>query len=147
MAFIGLDFAYGKTVLAISGAYGGVHAAHHKEDTKKNPALRQTGPDHWFCFLSPMYLAPGWGYCQCRQPNLLPILGATEHVRRLGVLDYIFVTPSNHRGITPKTPVISTKITAAYLSVGPVWYLRGRGEDEPCRYGITHQLGVWETGG
>ena len=68
----------------------------------------------------------------------------TEHVRRLGVLDYIFVTPESSRASCQEPSYIDKN----YGGVFVLWdRLFGTFEDEraeePCRYGITHQLASW----
>ena len=69
----------------------------------------------------------------------------TEHVRRIGWLEWLLVSPSNHRVHHAKNP---RYIDKNYGGVFIVWdRLFGTFEpesvDEPCRYGITRQLNSW----
>ena len=68
----------------------------------------------------------------------------TQHVKRLGILDYILVTPSNHRVHHAKNPHTSTRTTAVFLLFGIVCLAPfcEREEEKPV-YGITHGLRSW----
>jgi sterol desaturase/sphingolipid hydroxylase (fatty acid hydroxylase superfamily) len=126
------------------------HAAHHQsEEYNLSTALRQTGTDYiGFVFYLPMYLVgtPIEVIISVGSLNLVYQFWVhTEHVRRLGVLDYIFVTPSNHRVHHAKNP---SYIDKNYGGVFVLWdrlfgTFEDEREDEPCRYGITHQLASW----
>ena len=141
----------GNTVLGISGASRGrLTPAHHQsEEYNLSTALRQTGTDYiGFVFSLPMYLAgtPVEVIVSNGSLNLVYQFWVhTEHVRRLGLLDYIFVTPSNHRVHHAKNP---SYIDKNYGGVFVLWdrafgTFEDEREDEPCRYGITHQLASW----
>jgi alkylglycerol monooxygenase len=152
LAFIGYDFCYywkhrfGHQWRIMWAS----HAAHHQsEEYNLSTALRQTGTDYiGFVFYLPMYLVgtPVEVIVSVGSLNLVYQFWVhTEHVRRLGVLDYIFVTPSNHRVHHAKNP---SYIDKNYGGVFVLWdRLFGTFEDEraeePCRYGITHQLASW----
>ena len=75
---------------------------HHGEEYNLSTALRQTGTDFllkWI-FYTPMLLLgiPVEIFVTVAALNLIYQFWVhTEHIRRLGILDYIFVTPSNHR--------------------------------------------------
>ena len=126
------------------------HAAHHQsEEYNLSTALRQTGTDYiGFVFYLPMYIAgtPVEVMVSVGSLNLVYQFWVhTEHVRRLGFLDYILVTPSNHRVHHAKNP---SYIDKNYGGVFVVWdrlfgTFEEEREDEPCRYGITHQLASW----
>ena len=126
------------------------HAAHHQsEEYNLSTALRQTGTDYiGFVFYLPMYLmgTPIEVIVSVGSLNLVYQFWVhTEHVRRLGFLDYILVTPSNHRVHHAKNPGYIDK---NYGGVFVLWdrmfgTFADECEDEPCRYGITHQLASW----
>ena len=75
---------------------------HHGEEFNLSTALRQTGTDFLFkwIFYTPMLLLgiPVEIFVTVAALNLIYQFWVhTEHIGRLGVLDYILVTPSNHR--------------------------------------------------
>ena len=126
------------------------HVAHHQsEEFNLSTALRQTSTDYiGFLFYLPMYLVgtPVEVMVSVGSLNLVYQFWVhTEHVRRLGWLDFILVTPSNHR--------VHHSINADYLdkNYGGVFIIWDRlfgtfaveSEADPCRYGITKQLGSW----
>ncbi len=123
------------------------HAAHHQsEEYNLSTALRQTStgflggifyaPLYLIGFPTPMLIAVG-------SLNLIYQFWVhTEHVRRLGIVDRILVTPSNHRVHHAKNPCY---IDRNYGGVFVIWdRLFGTFEDErenePCVYGVTEQL-------
>ena len=81
----------------------GTHVVHHHgEEFNLSTALRQTGTDFLFkwIFYTPMLLLgiPVEIFVTVAALNLIYQFWVhTEHIKRLGILDYIFVTPSNHR--------------------------------------------------
>ena len=75
---------------------------HHGEEYNLSTALRQTGTDFLFkwIFYTPMLLLgiPVEIFVTVAALNLIYQFWVhSEHIKRLGILDYIFVTPSNHR--------------------------------------------------
>ena len=152
LAFIGYDFCYywkhrfGHQWRLMWAS----HAAHHQsEEYNLSTALRQTGTDYiGFVFYLPMYLmgTPIEVIVSVGSLNLVYQFWVhTEHVRRLGFLDYILVAPSNHRVHHAKNP---SYIDKNYGGVFVLWdrmfgTFADECEDEPCRYGITHQLASW----
>ena len=75
---------------------------HHGEEFNLSTALRQTGTDFLFkwIFYTPMLLLgiPVEIFVTVAALNLIYQFWVhTEHIGRLGVLEYILVTPSNHR--------------------------------------------------
>ena len=152
LAFVGYDLCY-----YWKHRYGhqwrlmwASHAAHHQsEEYNLSTALRQTGTDYiGFVFYLPMYLAgtPVEVMVSVGSLNLVYQFWVhTEHVRRLGILDYILVTPSNHRVHHAKNP---SYIDKNYGGVFVLWdrmfgTFEDEREDEPCRYGITRPLASW----
>lgn len=75
---------------------------HHGEEFNLSTALRQTGTDFLFkwIFYCPLLLlgVPPEIFVTVAALNLIYQFWVhTEHIDRLGILDYILVTPSNHR--------------------------------------------------
>jgi hypothetical protein len=126
------------------------HIAHHQsEEFNLSTALRQTGTDYiGFVFYIPLYLAglPAAAVVTVGSLNLIYQFWVhTEHIRRLGPLEWIFVTPSNHRVHHARNPEY---IDRNYGGVFIVWdRLFGTFQDEradvPCIYGITTGLKSW----
>jgi alkylglycerol monooxygenase len=126
------------------------HIAHHQsEEFNLSTALRQTGTDYiGFVFYIPLYLAgvPAAAVITVGSLNLIYQFWVhTEHIRRLGPLEWIFVTPSNHRVHHARNPEY---IDRNYGGVFILWdRLFGTFQDEradvPCIYGITTGLKSW----
>lgn len=123
------------------------HVAHHQsEEFNLSTALRQTSTGYLGAiFYLPLYVIgfPAEMLIAVGSLNLIYQFWVhTEHVRRLGVFEYILVTPSNHRVHHAKNPCY---IDRNYGGVFILWdRLFGTFEDErpdePCVYGITEQL-------
>ncbi len=123
------------------------HVAHHQsEEFNLSTALRQTSTGYLNAiFYVPLYLIgfPAEMLIAVGSLNLIYQFWVhTEHVRRIGFLEYILVTPSNHRVHHAKNPCY---IDRNYGGVFILWdRLFGTFEDErenePCVYGITEQL-------
>ena len=126
------------------------HIAHHQsEEFNLSTALRQTGTDYiGFVFYIPLYLAgvPAAAVITVGSLNLIYQFWVhTEHIRRLGPLEWIFVTPSNHRVHHARNPEY---IDRNYGGVFILWdRMFGTFKDEradmPCVYGITTGLKSW----
>jgi alkylglycerol monooxygenase len=126
------------------------HIAHHQsEEFNLSTALRQTGTDYiGFVFYIPLYLAgmPASAVVTVGSLNLIYQFWVhTEHIRRLGPLEWVFVTPSNHRVHHARNPEYIDK---NYGGVFILWdRLFGTFKDEradlPCVYGITTGLKSW----
>ena len=90
---------------------------HHGEEFNLSTALRQTGTDFIFkwVFYTPMLFlgVPPEIFVTVAALNLIYQFWVhTEHIDRLGFLDYIFVTPSTKPATSlPKSPSISSKVT------------------------------------
>jgi sterol desaturase/sphingolipid hydroxylase (fatty acid hydroxylase superfamily) len=125
------------------------HVAHHQsEEFNLSTALRQTSTGSTFMFYLPLYLLgfPTEVVVTVGSLNLIYQFWVhTEHVPELGPLEWFLVTPSNHRVHHARNPCY---IDRNYGGVFIVWdrlfgtYTRER-PDEPCVYGITHQLASW----
>jgi sterol desaturase/sphingolipid hydroxylase (fatty acid hydroxylase superfamily) len=126
------------------------HAAHHQsEEFNLSTALRQTGTDYiGFVFYIPLFLAgiPAAAVITVGSLNLIYQFWVhTEHIRRVGPLEWILVTPSNHRVHHARNPEYLDK---NYGGVFILWdRLFGTFKDEradtPCVYGITNGLNSW----
>ncbi|MBT3531877.1 MAG: sterol desaturase family protein [Gammaproteobacteria bacterium] len=82
--------------------FWGSHVAHHQsEDYNLSTALRQTSIDFYgFLFYLPFFFLgfPAEILFSVVSLNLIYQFWVhTEHIHRLGILEWIFVTPSNHR--------------------------------------------------
>lgn len=127
------------------------HVAHHQsEEFNLSTALRQTGTDYiGFVFYLPLFLAglPAEVVITVGSLNLIYQFWVhTEHIRRLGPMEWIFVTPSNHRVHHAKNPEY---IDRNYGGVFIVWdrlfgTFKTESDDNPCYYGITHALRSWD---
>jgi alkylglycerol monooxygenase len=125
------------------------HVAHHQsEEFNLSTALRQTSTGNTFLFYVPLYLLgfPTEMIVTVSALNLIYQFWVhTEHVPALGMVEWLFVTPSNHRVHHAKNPCY---IDRNYGGVFIVWdrlfgtYQPERA-DHPCSYGITHQLASW----
>lgn len=126
------------------------HAAHHQsEEYNLSTALRQTGTDYiGFIFYLPLYLAgiPVEVVITVGSLNLIYQFWVhTEHVRTLGPLEWIMITPSNHRVHHARNP---DYIDKNYGGVFIIWdrlfgTFAAEREDQPCIYGITQGLKSW----
>lgn len=126
------------------------HVAHHQsEEFNLSTALRQTSTGYLgFVFYIPLYVLgfPPYVIITVGSLNLIYQFWVhTEHIRTLGPLEWIFVTPSNHRVHHAKNPEY---LDRNYGGVFILWdRLFGTFEPEdaarPCVYGITHQLASW----
>ncbi|MFN3238886.1 MAG: sterol desaturase family protein [Pseudomonadales bacterium] len=126
------------------------HAAHHQsEEYNLSTALRQTGTDYiGFVFYLPLYLAglPVEVVVTVGSLNLIYQFWVhTEHVRTLGPLEWIMITPSNHRVHHARNP---DYIDRNYGGVFIIWdRLFGTFQPElaeqRCVYGITKGLKSW----
>jgi sterol desaturase/sphingolipid hydroxylase (fatty acid hydroxylase superfamily) len=123
------------------------HVAHHQsEEFNLSTALRQTGTDYiGFVFYLPVYLVgiPAKAVITVGSLNLIYQFWVhTEHIRRLGPLEWILVTPSNHRVHHARNAEYLDK---NYGGVFILWdRIFGTFKDErvevPCVYGITTGL-------
>ena len=126
------------------------HIAHHQsEEFNLSTALRQTGTDYiGFVFYLPLYLVgiPASAIITVGSLNLIYQFWVhTEHIRRLGPLEWVLVTPSNHRVHHARNERYLDK---NYGGVFILWdRLFGTYQDElaeeRCVYGITTGLKSW----
>jgi alkylglycerol monooxygenase len=126
------------------------HIAHHQsEEFNLSTALRQTGTDYiGFVFYIPLFLIgiPAPVIVTVGSLNLIYQFWVhTEHIRRVGPLEWIFVTPSNHRVHHARNPEYLDK---NYGGVFILWdrafgTFQDERKDLPCEYGITTGLNSW----
>lgn len=125
------------------------HVAHHQsEEFNLSTALRQTSTGTTFIFYVPLYLLgfPAEVVITVGALNLIYQFWVhTEHVPHLGPLEWLFVTPSNHRVHHARNPCYVDK---NYGGVFIVWdrlfgTFTPERPEEPCVYGITHRLASW----
>jgi sterol desaturase/sphingolipid hydroxylase (fatty acid hydroxylase superfamily) len=126
------------------------HIAHHQsEEFNLSTALRQSGTDYiGFLFYLPLYLAglPASAIITVGSLNLIYQFWVhTEHIRRLGPLEWVFVTPSNHRVHHARNECYLDK---NYGGVFILWdrmfgTYQDERVDERCVYGITKGLQSW----
>lgn len=148
-AFVAYDFCYYWKHRAghRSRLFWASHVAHHQsEEFNLSTALRQTGTDYiGFIFYLPLYFAgvPAAAVVTVGSLNLIYQFWVhTEHIRRLGPLEWILVTPSNHRVHHARN---TEYIDKNYGGVFILWdRLFGTFKDErpgaPCVYGIVTGL-------
>lgn len=154
LAFIALDFAtYWYHRLAHNvNIFWNRHVIHHSgEDFNTATALRQSISK--FVNISVFFMLPA------ALLGIAPIVIAivtpihlfvqvwyhTEHIGKLGWLEYIIVTPSQHRVHHAVNPIYRDK------NMSPVFCVWDRAfgtfqeelEEEPCVYGVTRQVNTW----
>ena len=124
------------------------HSAHHQsEEYNLSTALRQTGTDYiGFVFYLPLYLAgvPVEVIISVGSLNLIYQFWVhTEHVRRIGFLEWILVTPSNHRVHHARNPEYIDKNYGGFFIIWDRLFGTFKDEqiEQPCVYGVTNQLG------
>lgn len=127
------------------------HAVHHQsEDYNLSTALRQTSTSFLFSwiFYLPLFLIgfPADVLITVAAVNLIYQFWVhTQQIRRLGVLDRIFVTPSNHRVHHAQN---ERYIDKNYGGIFVLWdRLFGtfieESDDEPVIFGVRKPLGNW----
>ncbi len=150
--FILYDFAYywkhrfGHEV----ALFWGSHVAHHQsEDYNLSTALRQTSIDfHGFLFYLPFFFLgfPAEILFTVVSLNLIYQFWVhTEHVPKLGPIEWLFVTPSNHRVHHARNKIYVDK---NYGGVFILWdRLFGSFQDELAEeaavYGLRKPLNSW----
>ena len=126
------------------------HVAHHQsEEFNLSTALRQTSTGYLnFVFYIPLYVLgfPPYVLISVGSLNLIYQFWVhTEHVRRLGPVEWVFVTPSNHRVHHAKNPEYIDKNYGGVFIIWDRLFGTFRDEDpaQPCVYGTTRQLASW----
>ncbi len=69
----------------------------------------------------------------------------TEHIGKLGILEYIIVTPSQHRVHHAINPIYIDKNLAAIFCIWDRAFgtFQEELDEEPCVYGVTRQANTW----
>lgn len=150
--FILYDFAYyWKHRLGHEVAlFWGSHVAHHQsEDYNLSTALRQTSIDfHGFLFYLPLFVLgyPAEILFAVVSLNLIYQFWVhTQHIPKLGPLEWLFVTPSNHRVHHGRNSVYVDK---NYGGVFIVWdrlfgSFQEELDSEPAVFGLRKPLNSW----
>ena len=130
--------------------FWGSHVSHHQsEDYNLGTALRQTSIDfHGFAFLIPFFIVgvPGEVLVATVSLNLIYQFWVhTQHVPKLGFIEWFMVTPSNHRVHHARNDQYVDK---NYGGVFILWdRLFGTFQDEldeePAVYGLRKPLNSW----
>jgi sterol desaturase/sphingolipid hydroxylase (fatty acid hydroxylase superfamily) len=130
--------------------FWGSHVSHHQsEDYNLGTALRQTSIDfHGFLFLIPFFIVgvPGEVLVATVSLNLIYQFWVhTQHVPKLGPIEWIMVTPSNHRVHHARNDQYVDK---NYGGVFIIWdRIFGTFQDElaeePAVYGLRKPLNSW----
>lgn len=130
--------------------FWGSHVSHHQsEDYNLGTALRQTSIDfHGFAFLIPFFLVgvPGEVLVATVSLNLIYQFWVhTQHVPKLGFIEWFMVTPSNHRVHHARNDQYVDK---NYGGVFILWdrlfgTYQDELEDEPAVYGLRKPLNSW----
>ncbi|HEY5645417.1 MAG TPA: sterol desaturase family protein [Pseudomonadales bacterium] len=151
-AFVGYDFCYywAHRMGHEWRLFWASHVAHHQsEEFNLSTALRQTSTGYLgFVFYIPMYVLgfPPYVIITVGSLNLIYQFWVhTEHIRTLGALEWVFVTPSNHRVHHAKNP---DYLDRNYGGVFILWdrlfgTFRAEDPQQQCVYGITNQLASW----
>jgi len=150
--FVGYDFAYyWKHRLGHEVAlFWGSHVAHHQsEDYNLATALRQTSIDFYgFVFYLPFFVLgyPAEILFTVVSLNLIYQFWVhTQHVPKLGPIEWVFVTPSNHRVHHARN---ASYVDKNYGGVFILWdRLFGSFQDEldsePVVFGLRKPLNSW----
>jgi len=127
------------------------HVVHHQsEDYNLSTALRQTSTGFLFgwIFYLPLFLA-GFPLEVILVVNAVTLIYQfwvhTQLVGRLGILDRIFVTPSNHRVHHAQNPRYLDRNYGGMLIVWDRFFGTWQDElaEEPVVYGVRHPLANW----
>jgi len=154
LAFLALDFSsYWHHRLAHSiNIFWNRHVIHHSgEEFNMATALRQSISNFvslGFIFLLPAALLG-------LPPKVIAIISPlhlflqfwyhTEHIGKLGILEYIIVTPSQHRVHHAINPMYLDKNLSAIFCIWDRAFgtFQEELEEEPCVYGVTRQVNTW----
>lgn len=152
LAFIGYDFCYywSHRMGHEWRLFWASHVAHHQsEEYNLSTALRQTSTGYLsFIFYIPLYVLgfPPYVLITVGSLNLIYQFWVhTEHIRTLGPLEWVFITPSNHRVHHAKNP---DYLDRNYGGVFILWdrlfgTFKAEDPDQPCVYGTTVPLASW----
>jgi sterol desaturase/sphingolipid hydroxylase (fatty acid hydroxylase superfamily) len=125
------------------------HVVHHSSQRYNlGTALRQTWTGSLYSFVFWMWL-PILGF----QPIMILTLQAisllyqfwihTELVKHMGLLEWVLNTPSHHRVHHASNPQYLDKNHGGTLIVWDRLFGSFKGEEEPCIYGLTKNIGTY----
>lgn len=123
-----------------------VHVAHHSsEHMNLGTALRQPwlGPLTKPLFYWPLPLLGFDPLAIMAVGSVLTVYGFwthTEQVKRIGVLEHIFVSPAHHRVHHGSNPIYIDKNYANFLIIWDKLFGTFQDEVEPVKYGITRKI-------
>ncbi len=130
--------------------FWGSHVAHHQsEDYNLSTALRQTSIDFYgFLFYLPFFFLgfPAEILFSVVSLNLIYQFWVhTEHIHRLGILEWVFVTPSNHRVHHARNKIY---VDRNYGGVFILWdrlfgSFQDELEEEKAVFGLRKPLNSW----
>ncbi len=152
-AFVAYDFFYYwfHRISHERSLFWASHVAHHQsEEFNLSTALRQTGTG-FICswvFYVPLFLIgcpPEMFYTVAALNLIYQFWVHTEHIGKLGWLEYVFVTPSNHRVHHARNAVYLDRNYAGVFILWDRWFgtFREESDTEPCRFGISQPLRSW----
>ena len=127
------------------------HAVHHQsEDYNLSTALRQTSTGFLFgwIFYLPLFLI-GFPLEVLVTVNAINLIYQfwvhTQHIRRLGPLDYILVTPSNHRVHHARNERYVDRNYGGMFILWDRWFgtFEDESDDEAVVYGVRKPLRSW----
>ena len=153
-AALGWDFCY-YWFHRLSHEYSllwAAHVVHHQsEDYNLSTALRQTSTGFLFgwLFYLPLFLLgfPLEVLVTVNAVNLIYQFWVhTRHIDRLGPLDYIFVTPSNHRVHHARNERYLDRNYGGMFILWDRWFgtFEDESSDEPVVYGTRKPLNSWD---
>jgi alkylglycerol monooxygenase len=150
--FVLYDFAYywkhrwGHEV----ALFWGSHVAHHQsENYNLSTALRQSSIDFYgFLFYLPFFFLgfPAEVLFTCVSLNLIYQFWIhTEHVPKLGIFEWFFVSPSNHRVHHGRNSIYVDKNYGGFLILWDRLFgsFQEELESEPVVYGLRKPLNSW----
>lgn len=126
-----------------------VHVTHHSsEHMNLGTALRQPwfGPVVKPIFYWPLPLIGFDPVAIMAVGSVLTIYGFwthTEQVKRIGILEHVFVSPAHHRVHHGSNPLYIDKNYANFLIIWDKLFGTFQDEVEPVRYGITENIGSY----
>lgn len=153
VALIAFDFCYywahrSGHVISILWA---AHAVHHQsEDYNLSTALRQTSSGDFlsWIFYVPLFVL-GMPFEVYAVVNALDLIYQfwvhTQHVRRLGWMEKIFVTPSNHRVHHAQNATYIDKNYGGIFILWDRWFgtFQDELDDDPVVFGVRKPLHSW----
>lgn len=151
--FVGMDFLFYwlHRIDHVSRFFWAVHVTHHSsEQFNLSVGFRSSvfQPLYRFIYFIPLALAgfkPLDIVFTFSATQIWGILVHTEHIRKLGWLEYIFVTPSHHRVHHASNPLYLDKNLGMFLIIWDKMFGTFQPElpsddYQPIRYGLTKSL-------